>query len=863
MSASLGRMWRRADLGRVLSGGVAAVVVLPLALVLSRADGLPATRTVLSGGGAWLASPAQGAVTLIDGASEQVVGAVQAPGHRPGADLSVVQAGSSAYLVSSAAGTVARVDGGTYEVSAPVQFGQGGSGGALQVYAGKSATFVVDGQRRTASVVDPQSLRVRQRLALAAQPGPGQSVVDEAGRLWVVDANGLAWFDSAGKHVRPDVGGAGMRLVLVAGRPVLVDRSRVGELNNDGRVKSWSCLELPEGGQAELLGSATLGRVLAAIPATGTLVVAGDGGEDCGQTVDVGRPGDSFGPLVESGGFVFVPNRTSGRTAVVQLSSRQVVANLDVVKAGARLELVAKDGLVFYNDLDGDRAGVIRFDGGRWRLGQSLRKFAAGTSNTKILTPGGNNRPKQPKQNAPQKPGQPPQQPQQQPDNPGGTPPPDGSAGDPAGPNPPGGPDNPPPPADQPDGGPSPTSPPPPPPQEPGAPPTAALTVQVVGAGSVTAASPAPTNVATAGTQCVADATCVWEYPVGTTAVLQIPTAPSPDVLLGPLTGCTTQNVTADSVACSVLINGAANVTATFVPKPPVQVTLTLAVTGAGSVTASPAGGAPVTCPAACTLTVVAGTAVELAASPGGGSYLSDWGSAGCSPSASTCGVTMAEDRAVTVTFAPFLDLTVRTGGNGAGSVSGPGLACGGGTCTGSYRAGDVVVLSATTGARSSFDGWTGCPAPSGTTCSVTMAANTAVTATFSLLPDTTAPTLEVSGGGQTATLTTGASVNRSGAATVIDIFVTATDPESAVTHIELQNNFQDDCSANGETRHDPARFDSASSNSGSLTYVLDMATLACGSQHLSQGGFAITVRATSAGGTSAFTQAFVVHYTD
>jgi hypothetical protein len=473
--------WWRPGARRAVSGGLTGLLAIPVVLALTGAGGLPRSRVELSGGGAWLASPTQGLVTLIDGASEQVVGSVRAPGARAGDDLSVAQQGSSAYVVNSARGTVSRVDGGTYEASAPVRFGGGGAGGLLQVYPGTTSGYVVDGQRRVASVIDPKTLRVRDRLALTAQPGPGQSVVDSAGRLWVVGAGGLTWFDQSGQHVQPELGGTAARLVLIGGHPVLVDlsRSRVGWLTDDGTISSWSCLQLPAGEQTSLLGSTSLGRVLAAVPATGTLVLSGSGNDGCGVTVDIGRPGDAFGPLVETGGFLFVPNRSLGRTTIVDLSSRQVVADLAIVKPGAHLELLAKDGVVFYNDLDSDRAGVIRLDGGKWRPGKALRKFNPAKAGDGLLLPGGNqaNGGKPANQPGTKKPQPKPDDPQQaDPKNPdpGSTdpnqPPPDQS-----GPNPPGGgnpdPSNPDP--NNPDPTPSPTptdpgtGPPPPPPPTP------------------------------------------------------------------------------------------------------------------------------------------------------------------------------------------------------------------------------------------------------------------------------------------------------------------------------------------------------------------------------------------------------------
>jgi hypothetical protein len=374
---------------RTVSGVLATVVAVPLAWSLAGAHGLTGAHAELAGGQAWLASPAQGLITLVDGASAQVVGSVRVPPSSAGHDFTVAQQDSTAYLVDATGGTVSRVDGGTYETSPPVRFGAGGS---LQVYLGRDTAYVVDGQRRVAAVIDPATLRVRNRLSLAVRPGPRQSVVDDAGRLWVVTGAGLTWFDQAGQHVAPDLGDPAAQLVLVGGKATLVqpDRGRAGTLTDKGTVPRWSCLQVPPGATPALLGSTALDRVVAVVPATGTLVLAGTGNDGCGQTVDVGQPGDTFGPLVESDGFLFVPNRSRGRTTIVNLADRSVAAELDLVRPGAKLELLAKDGVVFYNDLDSDVAGVIRLEGGRWRGSGALHKFNPARSGDGILLPSGN-----------------------------------------------------------------------------------------------------------------------------------------------------------------------------------------------------------------------------------------------------------------------------------------------------------------------------------------------------------------------------------------------------------------------------------------------------------------------------------------
>ena len=74
--------------------------------------------------------------------------------------------------------------------------------------------------------------------------------------------------------------------------------------------------------------------------------------------------------------------------------------------------------------------------------------------------------------------------------------------------------------------------------------------------------------------------------------------------------------------------------------------------------------------------------------------------------------------------------LTVAKTGNGAGTVSGGGIACGG-TCSASVEEGTVVTLTATAASGSSFGGWSGACTGTAPTCAATMTAARSVTATF------------------------------------------------------------------------------------------------------------------------------------
>jgi hypothetical protein len=93
-----------------------------------------------------------------------------------------------------------------------------------------------------------------------------------------------------------------------------------------------------------------------------------------------------------------------------------------------------------------------------------------------------------------------------------------------------------------------------------------------------------------------------------------------------------------------------------------------------------------------------------------------------------------------------YVTLTVKLSGGGSGTVSGNGLTCQAGMCTGQYARTDPVNsprvdLTAMPGASSAFGGWTnagGCAAAN--TCTLVLSSSTNVTVTF----NTTAPMVQV-----------------------------------------------------------------------------------------------------------------------
>jgi hypothetical protein len=362
---------------RLVVGLVAVALVVPAAVAAVWGRGYEDTRVSLSSGTAWLASPDQLLVTLVDGPSELVLGSVRTNGQVD----RVVQLGSSALLLDDTTGTVTRVDGGTYDLAGPYQFGSG----PVSVAAGGDAVYVVNGSG-DAAVLDPRSMVVQRTVPLGAVPAEGQAVVDGSGRLWVVDSasGGLVGLAGAtGEPLRSADAGASARLTVVQGRAVVVDpaQQRAGWVGDDATVDTWACFPQGSADQMQLLGSAATSRLYAGVPATGRLEVSDLDTGQCGDPLGVGNPGDALGPLVESEGFVLVPNETTGRAAVVDVDAGTVAENLVVLpEPGGRLELVARDGLVFYNDLAGEQAGVLGFDGTRWTVGAAAQKFVPGAT---------------------------------------------------------------------------------------------------------------------------------------------------------------------------------------------------------------------------------------------------------------------------------------------------------------------------------------------------------------------------------------------------------------------------------------------------------------------------------------------------
>jgi hypothetical protein len=264
-----------------------------------------------------------------------------------------------------------------------------------------------------------------------------------------------------------------------------------------------------------------------------------------------------------------------------------------------------------------------------------------------------------------------------------------------------------------------------------------ALTVSELGTGAGTVTSnPTGINCPT---------TCTANYASGT-AVTLTAAAGANSVFAGwSGQGCTGTGV------CTVTVNAAETVTATF--NPTSVLTVTEVGTGTGTVSSNPAG---ILCPSTCAASFTTGAQVTLTATPNSGTTFAGWSGAGCS-GVGVCTVTMSAAESVTATFnLPTFALTVTDAGTGSGSVtSNPsGITCPS-TCSANYNSGTSVTLTAAAGSGSTFAGWSGACTGTGT-CSVTMTAAKSVTATFNTTQFTLTVTKAGSGAGTVTSSPTG-----------------------------------------------------------------------------------------------------------
>jgi hypothetical protein len=172
----------------------------------------------------------------------------------------------------------------------------------------------------------------------------------------------------------------------------------------------------------------------------------------------------------------------------------------------------------------------------------------------------------------------------------------------------------------------------------------------------------------------------------------------------------------ATGTAATVTLTMTANktVSAVFEQVSITQYTLTVNVTGSGTVTKAPNQ-----------TSFNSGAAVTLTAVPATGYKFVNW-TGDVSGTSATSSITMSANKMVTAVFEPLpaneFTLTVNVSGSGSVTKS---------PDKGSYASGTEVTLTATPASGATFEGWGGDVSGTNTTVKVTLSANKTVTATF------------------------------------------------------------------------------------------------------------------------------------
>jgi hypothetical protein len=352
---------------RAWAGTAAVLVFLAGVVVLGadRAHQAPLVR--LHGGAAWLASNKVGQLTLLDGSSAEVAARVSVAA--PGSPIRASQLGSTGYALNRWDGSVVRVDGATQQAGRPTN-PLAATGDQLTAFPTAHTLYVLDANRGLLAPVDPVGLTLRGTpQSLAAQVTPDSSAVDEEGRLWVLDqqTGDLVWFAGDVRRSRTHAATPDRtRLNLTDGLPALLDPARrVAELLDPetGEVTESVQADLRPLDKISVSGSPQQRRLLISVASRGLLMVCTFGAESCAAPIPLGSGAADLGAAIEAKNHAIVPDYTNGRVWIVNLTTMQVVVERQLFTSPIRFELLARDGVIFYNNPDGDQAGVLTFDG--------------------------------------------------------------------------------------------------------------------------------------------------------------------------------------------------------------------------------------------------------------------------------------------------------------------------------------------------------------------------------------------------------------------------------------------------------------------------------------------------------------------
>ncbi|MFI6595571.1 fibronectin type III domain-containing protein [Nonomuraea sp. NPDC050536] len=352
----------RGDRATAVIAGTAAAVLVVAAAVFG--VGVSSANPKLADVGAWLWTKVKGKVVHVNGLSGEVDGYLDA---KAGKQLRVVQDGSNVLLVDDRTGYVSRIEPSQLNVAQTRDFGAAG----LQLVVSGPTAYAVDPAGKV-QWIDPATLNsIGDPVSLE---GPlGASRIDGGGRLWVpVTAKGEVvpvTRSEAGNPVKVGDPGEELAVTVAGGLPVVVNTRAATAtiIGSEGGIGEITLpKEVAQAAKGGVLTPATTEGSLVPVLAPGTaglLVVIDTASNSVLNTkFAVDDPGSLGVPQV-LGSKIYVPDRSTGGLIVWDSAAGGQPTRLQVAEQPGPVDVFVKDGLLWANDENGDKAVVIDPEG--------------------------------------------------------------------------------------------------------------------------------------------------------------------------------------------------------------------------------------------------------------------------------------------------------------------------------------------------------------------------------------------------------------------------------------------------------------------------------------------------------------------
>ncbi|MEO3869280.1 hypothetical protein ABGB18_10660 [Nonomuraea sp. B12E4] len=353
----------RGDRATALVAGAAVVILVAVAAWFG--VGVSSANPKLADVGAWLWTGAKGKIVHVNGLSGEVDGYLN---DKAGRQLRVVQDGGNVLLVDDGTGFVSRIEPSRLTVAQTRDFGAAGT----QLAVSDTAGYAVDPASGKIQRINPATLD--SLGAPITLPGPlGPARIDGGGRLWVpVTAKGEVVPVSQGAAASPlKVGEPGEELsVTIAGGLPVVVNTRAATATVIGADGGVGEITLPKGVAQAAKGGAltpplTEGSLVPVLTSgdEGLLVVLDTASNSVLSTkLATDAPAELGVPQV-LGSKVYVPDQGDGSLIVWDSAAGGRPTTLQVARRPGPVDVFVKDGLLWANDENGDKAVVIDPEG--------------------------------------------------------------------------------------------------------------------------------------------------------------------------------------------------------------------------------------------------------------------------------------------------------------------------------------------------------------------------------------------------------------------------------------------------------------------------------------------------------------------